>query len=562
MPRSNSPEDGARAILTAAENVTGLVLDEDEIDVFIKEESSSPVPDDDRPMLVARLQPLKFKPAVSTQKVVGGTHVGRTNNAHAAKPRKNGGKAAPPSRGGLRGEQAEGKHIIPRRVEDWEPWKGVLHELYITQNRILRDIIGIMDSKYNVKATPKMYKNQFARWGFFKYAVKKRPRNKGDLSPGQSSNDSSGMELVSSKGALMHDSEGSRGVQVGLTAVRRFLHGHIDMDSANLKAEEVTGFVDPCYRYFKVAMDLFDLKENIEGGRVLRLAFLQIERKIAKPTMKSFSDLCFLVPHLLLESGRRDILGAYLRYLSRLATVKFGKHPIAELAASLASMADRPEDLMRFIKILAQVNSDTVSSLPGMLDRNRVWARNQYLACQRSKMLLPPAASPTDPDPEPLPLSTGSAHDHQMIRLEAQSVYWAQKLVMQDPVADNLAEQWLRRRFEDGYDARVEAQLARLKERVESGQFPHVFARMMECLMIGWLSDYYETVGDWERAFEWGRRGLELSADEQYALWSIHLEDLMRRHGKAAEADELKRRRRADAWLEKVRNEVDKLTIG
>ena len=407
-----------------------------------------------------------------------------------------------------------------------------------------------------------MYKNQFARWGFFKYAVKRRPRTKADLSPGQSSDDSSGMELVLSKGTVIHESDASRGVQVGLTAVRRFLHGHIDLDSANLKADEVAGFVDPCYRYFRVAMDLFDLKENVEGGRVLRLAFLQIERKIAKPTMKSFSDLCLLVPHLLLESGRRDILGAYLRYLSRLATVKFGKHPVAELAASLAALADRPEDLMSFIMILSQVNSDTVASFPGMLERNRTWARNQYLACQRSKKLLPAPTSPADPDPEPQPLSTGSAHDHQMIRLEAQSVYWAQKLVMQDPASDDLAEQWLRRRFEDGYGARVEGLLAALKDRVERGEFPPVFARMMECLMVGWIFDYYETVGDWERAFEWGRKGLALSTDEQYALWSIHLEDLMRRYGSAEEADELRAKRRVHGWLEKVRLEVDHLTIG
>ncbi len=54
---------------------------------------------------------------------------------------------------GFQSPQAPGQPIIPRKVKDWDPWKGVLHELYITQNRILRDIIGIMETKHNLRAT-------------------------------------------------------------------------------------------------------------------------------------------------------------------------------------------------------------------------------------------------------------------------------------------------------------------------------------------------------------------------------------------------------------------------
>lgn len=408
-----------------------------------------------------------------------------------------------------------------------------------------------------------MYKNQFARWGFFKYAVKRRPRTQSDSPRGQSSSsdDSSGGELVLRKDALMHESDTARSVQVGLTAVRRFLHGHIDRDSANLKVEEVAGFADPCYRYFKVAMDLFDLGENIDGGRILRLAFLQIERKMAKPTMKSFSDLCILVPHLLLESGRRDILAAYLRYVARLTTVKYGKHPIADLAASFADMADRPEDMMRYIMALSQINADTIGAQAGMLGRTTQWARNQYLACQRTREADPAAASPLLPAPG----ARDHRHDHHMLRLEAQSVYWAQRLVMPDPEGDDLAAQWLHKRFGPDFGARCEDHLARLMGRVRAGAgagaFPPVFARMMECLYVGWLADYYEAVGAWDRAFRWGRRGLALSSDEQYALWSVHLEALMRRHGAPAEAEELRRTRLAHGWLEKVRAEVDRLGL-
>ncbi|KAK4124378.1 hypothetical protein N657DRAFT_689935 [Parathielavia appendiculata] len=562
MDRSASPDGRSRALLAQAENVTGLVLDEDAPVPFIKEESLSPVPDDPG---VVRMPSFKVNTVSPTQKS-SGTPAGKASGTQQ-KSGRHGGKGGSSKAGILKAAKAiqvPGQPIIPRKVQDWEPWKGVLYELYITQNRILRDIIDIMETKHNVRATPKMYKNQFARWGFFKYSIKGRPRAKAesptDLS---SSDDSLDGAIVLSRDELLHADGGSRSIQAGLTAVRRFLQGHIDRDPANLQVEEVAGFVDPCYRYFKVAMDLFDLKENVEGGRVLRLAFLQIERKISKPTMKSFSDLCFLVPHLLLESNRRDILSAYLHYLSALATVKFGRHPVADLAASFASLVDdRPQDMMRYIMLLSQINSDTIASLPGMLDRNREWARNQYLACQRTANTTTTISPHQSPSPGRGDGIIGAErHDHHMIRLEAQSVYWAQKLVMQDQESDAMAAQWLRRRFEPNFGPRCERYLAQLRERAAQGGFPVMFARMMETLMVGWLYDYYETVQDWERAFEWGRRGLELSTDEQYAIWSIHLEGLMESSGRAEEAEELRRRRREHAWLERVRLEVDRLSI-
>ncbi|KAK4152379.1 hypothetical protein C8A00DRAFT_16285 [Chaetomidium leptoderma] len=555
---------GPMALLAAAENVTGLVLDDGNDDdnnnpeAFIKEEPSSPATDDDNKP--AKMQPMKFKSPSPThtrppQRLLSAPRpppprppAGKAGAAHQ-RFKKHMAKGGGPSRVSHL-KQGPGQPSIPRRIDDWEPWKNVLYELYITQNRILRDIIGIMETKHNIRATPKMYKNQFARWGFFKYAIKGRPWPKAESPTGQSSSDDSlDGAIMLSRDDLLHADDGSRSMQAGLTAVRSFIYGHVDLDPSNRMAEEVAGFVDPCYRYFKVAMDLFDLKENLDGGQILRLAFLQIERKMSNPTMKSFSDLCLLVPHLLLESGRKDILSAYLNYVSRLATIKYGKHPVAELAASFAALVeDRPEDIMRYIMLLSRLNSDTIAALPGMLDRNRQWAHNQYLACQRTSALQPWGGNK-------------DRHDHHMIRLEAQSVHWAQKLIMDDPESDEMATQWLNRRFEPEFGLRCEAYLTRFKEKVARDEFPAVFARMMECLYVGWLYDYYETAQEWDRAFEWGRRGLELCTDEQYAIWSIHLEQLMRRYGRPEEAEDLERKRREHSWLEKVRLEVNNLSI-
>ncbi|KAK0712958.1 hypothetical protein B0T26DRAFT_650033 [Lasiosphaeria miniovina] len=442
--------------------------------------------------------------------------------------------------------------LVPRRAEDWEPWKSVLHELYITQNRILRDIIMFMETNYNLKATPKMYKNQFARWGFFKYAVKTRPRARAHRAS-LAEKAHGGRLIVRHHKAIdevitpmLHGNDRSRVMQAGLAAVRHFLHGFIDLDAAHLKSEEVAGFDDPIYRYFKVAMDMFDLRENVEGGRVLRLAFLQIERKIAAPSMKSFADLCLLVPHLLLESGRNDILTAYLRYLTRLAKLKFGSHPLTDIAASFSDLLDQPEDIMHYILVLSQINSDTICGLQDMLERNQVWARNLYLACLQTK------GAGT---------ATRNLHKHPMIRLESQSVYWAQNLIMQDPESEALTKQWLHKNFADDFAPRCEAYLEHVKEKVAAGEIPVMFSKMMECLYIGCLNDYYETMQDWPKVFEWGRKGLTLATNEQYVLWSIHLEELMRKQGSADEAEELERLRREHIWLERVRIQVDRLSL-
>ncbi|KAK3384942.1 hypothetical protein B0H63DRAFT_432483 [Podospora didyma] len=541
--------DGAGMVLISPSDTSASMLDGDDDDV------DSHAGEEDIVVKVERdeyLKPDDDDDPNDNKKTLAIKRSPRSLFAVQARQRLNAASATLALEDGLGGasHQSTQTPFVPRRAEDWEPWKGVLHELYITHNRILKDIIVIMETTYNLKATPKMYKNQFARWNFFKYTVKKRPRAR--AAKGRGAHD--GRLVVSGHAAvdsiltpMLHGNDRSRVMQAGLGAVRHFLHGYIDLDAAHLKHEEVARFDDPCYRYFKTAMDLFDLQENVEGGRVLRLAFLQVERKIAHPTIKSFSDLCFLVPHLLLESGRKDILSAYLRYLTRLASLKFGSHPFTEIAASFVDLLDQPEDIMRYIVLLSQINSDTICNLEDMLERTRLWAQNQYLACLQTK----------DADAS----SSKDKHKHPMIRLESQSVYWAQNLIMRDPESDAITEQWLHRNFEADFAARCEAYLDRSKAKMAAGEVPLIFATMIECLYIGLLNDYYEEMQNWPKVFEWGKRGLALATDEQYIIWSIHLEDLMRKHGSAEEAEELKQRRKEHVWLERVRMQVDRLSL-
>lgn len=404
-----------------------------------------------------------------------------------------------------------------------------------------------------------MYKNQLSRWGFFKYSVKPRPtriksERGDDMSLVTSSSRSSSLSTDGLISPLSHESRQARSVQIGLTAVRDFLNRLIRVDPTAKQDLVIFGYTDPCFRFFTASMELMDQGEYKLGGLLLRRAFIQLEALVSNMTIKSFSDVCFIIPHLLIESGRADILAHYLRFLAELA-VRTNNQPMREVIASLTDLRGDPDAMIRFVMELTKANSDTIAAHTDAksLVRTRKWALNQYVACQRTCM--------------PNTTAGKGRHSHQMLRVESQSVYWAQHLVMRSlPESDALAELWMRREFPPDFAPRTEALLAEVRARSAADEsrdehLPAPYGRMMECLYIGWLSDYYETVGDWPKAFAWVRRGLEISAGEQYQIWSLHVEGLMRKHGSPDEADELKRRRLHHRFVQEVTEEIEKMTM-
>lgn len=162
MERSPGAEGDAKALLATAENLTGLVLDEQDIQIFIKEESISPVSSHATPFRIHGGPP-KPGPATPSKKLTGvAARKAAVAQQRTGKHAVGKGASASSKASQLKSPPTPGQPIIPRKNQDWDPWKDVLYELYITQNRILRDIIGIMETKHNLRATSKMFKNQFA----------------------------------------------------------------------------------------------------------------------------------------------------------------------------------------------------------------------------------------------------------------------------------------------------------------------------------------------------------------------------------------------------------------
>ncbi|KAI0160999.1 Clr5 domain-containing protein [Hypoxylon sp. FL1284] len=57
----------------------------------------------------------------------------------------------------------------------WEMHKSSIYRLYMEENRPLNEVIAKMEEERGFRATPKMYKTRFARWGFSKY-ITSHPR--------------------------------------------------------------------------------------------------------------------------------------------------------------------------------------------------------------------------------------------------------------------------------------------------------------------------------------------------------------------------------------------------
>lgn len=148
---SSSPESMSAAFVraNAVAHMDDADMDgehDDDDDMLLKDDSSSPSPESEKPAFVQRRPPSKFPPGASRR--IPNTQSGRSASAIAKTT-----KGSKVSSSKNRDSPSPGNPVIPRRAEDWEPWKQVLHELYISQNRYLRDIIVIMETNYNLRAT-------------------------------------------------------------------------------------------------------------------------------------------------------------------------------------------------------------------------------------------------------------------------------------------------------------------------------------------------------------------------------------------------------------------------
>ncbi|KAF1988888.1 hypothetical protein K402DRAFT_419229 [Aulographum hederae CBS 113979] len=70
------------------------------------------------------------------------------------------------------GSSSRAKRIAP---VEWERRKAELHQLYICENRTVKEILDLMETTPAFSPSDKQYVEQFKRWNFTKYLIKPKP---------------------------------------------------------------------------------------------------------------------------------------------------------------------------------------------------------------------------------------------------------------------------------------------------------------------------------------------------------------------------------------------------
>ncbi|KAL1841736.1 hypothetical protein VTJ49DRAFT_6650 [Mycothermus thermophilus] len=266
--------------------------------------------------------------------------------------------------------QAEGAHPVinsterprvPACAADWEAMKDIMRDLYIDQNKILKEVVEIMITQYKFKATLRMYKGQFAKWQWSKYkkagksstarpVISRAPRKRSARTSKTPASDlDSRPPTPLSQVHLPFANADEWEMEVALNAygllIRHWCEDETPWRITN-SANGLDIMFDPelsILQNIRLAQDCFLQGHAGDAGETLRRAFLRVENAIQSTdgrNIEALWDCCLGVPQLALTTGWMDVLAIFSRYLHQYATIKLpANHPITKVAAFLNSLS-------------------------------------------------------------------------------------------------------------------------------------------------------------------------------------------------------------------------------
>ncbi|KAK4213760.1 hypothetical protein QBC37DRAFT_315742 [Rhypophila decipiens] len=460
----------------------------------------------------------------------------------------------PPDRGDV---------LIPTKPNHWESVKDVIEELYIHKNVRLKDVIEIMQVLYKFRATARMYKAQFAKWNWHKYstgsAARARDRSKSisPTSPNSSSASTSHAGLPGGKkkgtarvfvvngGQAMGihrkllEADESRHLATTMSACRRFILGWSEQDSRwkGVSCFTKMGHYDPSMiSHFFAAMKEFQSKNFVQGGRLLRGAFLGLEDLVADGHVAAIWDCCVTIPQLTLNHGRRDILLTFLRYLSRLTAARVPGHPIATISRSTLAFV---EHLGNFNHVSAYTTlawnlwSETIIQLLGYDNISTLHINRAYLIIQ--------------PTPDPV-LTRRLITDYDRLVDKAMTSLGEDNTTALSLEYDALLTQLRFAMPDSQFQSRVERVLYKLTHKPDNANLKPVqwSADDRQIYRGSWyLSTVYaeDVAGDMDRARECRRAFFLSPPDGDWVQFALKMEERLRARGLAEEADEVRDKR-------------------
>ncbi|KAH8886323.1 hypothetical protein GQ53DRAFT_844876 [Thozetella sp. PMI_491] len=289
-----------------------------------------------------------------------------------------------------------------RTGDDWETVKPMIKELYMHQNVRLKDVIQIVQSAYKFRATPRMYKAQFAKWNWHKYktATHEGREAGGDgnraAAVGRKGTTASNLGLgfvppVQAPTRPLEDDQ-TRELLTAMATHRAAIWNWTEQDPRWDPSKSFTHMGAYEYNlcgYFIAAMDHLHKGEFYDGGRLLRASFLEVEGLIMDGHIVGTWDMCVLVPQLALNYGRKDIADTFFRYVLALTDSKAPNHPAGRIIRSLMAFSEDNFDKLEYYTHSAwMVWTDTLVHMLGQDTVHTLLATRAYL-CMRKE---------TDPD--------------------------------------------------------------------------------------------------------------------------------------------------------------------
>ncbi|KAK0725929.1 Clr5 domain-containing protein [Lasiosphaeris hirsuta] len=458
-------------------------------------------------------------------------------------PRFGAGAPRPPSHAGN-----VARVIIPTKPADWEAVKDVIEGLYIHNNVRLKDVIEVMQAAYRFRATARMYKAQFAKWNWHKYStgpsvssrqgIKDHSSRHGKKKKGISLRQ--GVETKQQLETRMLEGQESRHLTTAMSAFRSFILGWSEQDPRWQAATCFTkmGHYNPTMvSHFLGALIQLEQHEYSHGGRLLRAAFLELEDLLVDGHVAAIWDCCVSVPQLAINHGRSDILLTFMRYLSRLCTVRAPNHPLACISRSTLALVehlDTPSQISAYTTAAWRLWSDTIVALLGPDNISTLHTHRAYLLIQ--------------PEPDPT-LVCCVLRDYDRLVDAAAAALGADNTAALSLEFDALLTQ---SRFTTPDPAALDARLARVLARLvakpgNAGRPPRGWAGLEDrqvyrgCWFLAAM--YADAAGNASRAAECRRAFLAAPEEGDWVQYALRMEEKLRAGGRVVEADEVKGKR-------------------
>lgn len=400
---------------------------DDHADPADYEEADEELPFTPDPYLVIRsrgpspgvVDGLHFIASAATALSQAGYHGG-----HTADEANQTGLQSPPMTASSASMSSTPPPVVPSGLRDWEAMKPMIRSLYLDQNLTLAEVVRRMCAEHKFRATARMYKTQFIKWGWSKYNSKRSKRES-----------SSGRSLIKPVGkscrrmprsaraaaqsrarqAQQYTTTGTTNADGSAIMVRREqnfipqlnhandthmyiekvlneVKSHIFFFHAQKTEWKTTPGVDllqvynyKAYDTFRSAFDGFARNETEAGGQMLRHAFLEVEEIMQADYSGSFYCLFVELPDLLLHYSRVDVLLILLKHINKLAPFKTKNRSLAHIFLILQSIVHLDsEQLGHYVEAASLLWTDLLRQVRGEKDRSVLMAKRNYLRHSRT----------------------------------------------------------------------------------------------------------------------------------------------------------------------------------